>query len=113
MKALQIILIALTSFSGCTKQAVNQPVFKDTTITKPMTHDTISYLALGDSYTIGEAVPQAQSYPYQLTGSLNVLAYNTKPPRIIAVTGWTTDQLINAINASGLIGKKYDLVTLL
>jgi lysophospholipase L1-like esterase len=115
-ESITVILIALTAFSGCSKKAAIKPaIINDTTttVTKPMTNDSISYLALGDSYTIGEAVPQIQSYPYQLTNSLNTLAFNVKAPTIIAVTGWTTDQLINAIKRSGLIGKKYDFVTLL
>jgi lysophospholipase L1-like esterase len=114
MKALQIIVVALIALSGCTKKAAMVTALtNDTAKTKTMTTDSLTYLALGDSYTLGEAVPQAQSYPYQLAGSLNALAYTVKTPKIIAVTGWTTDQLINAINGSGLIGKKYDFVTLL
>lgn len=114
MKALQIILIAITGLSGCNKNAgVAQLTATDTTVkTKPMT-DSISYLALGDSYTIGEAVPPAESYPYQLTGALRYDSYNVEIPKIIATTGWTTDNLIAAIANSGIINKKFNFVTLL
>jgi lysophospholipase L1-like esterase len=120
MRALQFILITLTAFAGCTKKAespVKNTVTKtpDTTvIVKPMYPDTINYLALGDSYTVGEAEPQAQSFPYQLTDSLRTAGYtNTNNPQIIAVTGWTTLNLITAIINTPPLLHKYDLVTLL
>ncbi|WP_295673097.1 SGNH/GDSL hydrolase family protein [uncultured Mucilaginibacter sp.] len=114
MKALQIILIAITALSGCNKKAdFAPPATADTTInTKPMT-DSLSYLALGDSYTIGEAVPPAESYPYQLTSALKDKSLNVEIPKIIAITGWTTDNLIAAIANGGITGKKYNFVTLL
>src|ERR1700744_4735775 len=74
---------------------------------------SLNYLALGDSYTIGEPVPSEQSFPYQLVVSLNKQDKHTNPPTIIATTGWTTDELISAIAESGIAHKKYDLVTLL
>ncbi|MGZ3874538.1 MAG: SGNH/GDSL hydrolase family protein [Mucilaginibacter sp.] len=78
-----------------------------------MTNDPITYLALGDSYTIGQSVPQIESYPYQLVNSLNHYSLHVQAPDIIAVTGWTTDNLINAISQSSFKDKKYDFVTLL
>ncbi len=117
MRIFQIILLTLTTLSGCTKKAETItaiPVKPDTaTITKPMTTGPFTYLALGDSYTIGEAVPQIQSYPYQLTNLLNSYFINVKSPDIIAVTGWTTDNLISAIDRSAFKTNKYDFVTLL
>ena len=75
---------------------------------------TKTYLALGDSYTIGEAVPGTESYPYMLVQRLNQQGLNfSYPPKVIATTGWTTDNLINAIAQSGLEGKTFDMVTLL
>jgi len=76
-------------------------------------NDTLNYLALGDSYTIGESVPQSQSYPYQLADALNAQSFRMQPPKIIAVTGWTTDDLISAISQSGITDKKFSFVTLL
>lgn len=54
----------------------------------------VRYLALGDSYTIGEEVNADQSFPYQL---LNVLNVDKAELKIIAVTGWTTSDLLDAI----------------
>jgi lysophospholipase L1-like esterase len=114
MRSLNIILIALTTLTGCNKK--NETVktnVTDTTKTKTMTNDSLTYLALGDSYTVGEAEPQAQSYPYQLIDSLNNNGYKVLHPNVIATTGWTTQDLINAIAASGISGKKFGFVTLL
>ncbi|HEX3387372.1 MAG TPA: hypothetical protein VHS53_19385 [Mucilaginibacter sp.] len=71
---------------------------------------TLTYLALGDSYTIGEAVPQDESFPYQLTAKLNQQGLKVNEPTIIATTGWTVNNLINAIAKSGLEGKHYSFV---
>ena len=73
----------------------------------------LNYLALGDSYTIGEAVPAEQSFPYQLTAALNKEGIQVNPPTIIATTGWTVDELINAIAESNITHNKYDFVSLL
>jgi len=54
--------------------------------------DNQTWLALGDSYTIGEAVPLHQRWPHQLTRQLNF-----SNPRYLATTGWTTRDLLNAI----------------
>jgi lysophospholipase L1-like esterase len=112
MKTLQIILITLTSLTGCDNKAKISPLTTNNIKAMPVA-DSLSYLALGDSYTIGEAVPLAQSYPWQLTGLLNQNALAIKAPTIIATTGWTTDDLISAISSSGIISKKFDFVTLL
>lgn len=72
----------------------------------------LSYLALGDSYTIGEAVAQNQSFPYQLSVKLNTQGIKAADPRIIAKTGWTTGELQGAIQ-SAAITSKFDIVTLL
>ena len=55
--------------------------------------DTLTFLALGDSYTIGEAVPEAERWPVQLAGLLRDRGYVIGQPTIIAKTGWTTDEL--------------------
>ena len=65
------------------------------------------YLALGDSYTIGESVAEAERFPVQLARKLKA-----GDPTIIAKTGWTTDELNAAIDAANPQGP-YDLVTLL
>ena len=71
-----------------------------------------NYLALGDSYTIGESVPLYRSFPYQVVQLLRKKEYNFNAPEIIAKTGWTTDELLDGINNSTLLSK-YDFVTLL
>ncbi|RLJ77736.1 lysophospholipase L1-like esterase [Pedobacter alluvionis] len=71
-----------------------------------------TYLALGDSYTIGEAVKQTESFPYQLQSLLKNQNINVANPKIIATTGWTTDELQEAIKKENLSGN-YSFVTLL
>ncbi|MFM6953430.1 MAG: SGNH/GDSL hydrolase family protein [Sphingobacteriaceae bacterium] len=71
-----------------------------------------TYLALGDSYTIGEAVPAAESFPYQLQDALVKRGHSVESLKIIAQTGWTTAELQAAI-AAETVHPPYDLVTLL
>ncbi len=73
---------------------------------------TYTYLALGDSYTIGESVPTESSFPYQVYERLRSDGLNMEKPVIIARTGWTTDELQAAINPEALT-PPYNLVTLL
>lgn len=74
--------------------------------------DTITYLALGDSYTIGSGEKPENRYPNLLSQELIDRGYFFKAPRIIATTGWTTGNLIYAVN-NPPIDIKYDLVSLL
>ena len=74
--------------------------------------NSISYLALGDSYTIGEAVSEDQRWPVQLTEKLNEAGIKVDDPLIIAKTGWTTNELQEAI-AEKNPETDYDLVSLL
>lgn len=71
-----------------------------------------SFLALGDSYTIGESVPPQDNFPNQTVQVLKNDGFNFTSPEIVAKTGWTTDELQTAINARTLL-PKYDFVTLL
>ena len=73
---------------------------------------TLNYLALGDSYTIGEMVPTDQSYPNQVAALLAKKGGRIGPPTIIAKTGWRTDELIQGI-ANAKLTQKFDIVTLL
>ncbi len=113
---MKILLSAiLFSFltSGCTKQQPMpiEPV-SDRTTTSPNGEDNFTYLALGDSYTIGESVKQPESFPYQLQALLKAQGSSVANPKIIAVTGWTTDELQIGIKKENLTGT-YSFVTLL
>jgi lysophospholipase L1-like esterase len=79
---------------------------------------TASYLALGDSYTIGESVEPAGRWPMQLAAALRaegiaIDGIAVASPRIIAATGWTTDELSAAIDTAEPLGEDHALVSLL
>ena len=73
---------------------------------------TYTYLALGDSYTIGQSVLPSENFPSQTVQLLNQQNYNFKSPEILATTGWTTDELQNNIN-NHTFTPPYDFVSLL
>lgn len=70
------------------------------------------YLALGDSYSIGEGVTDAGRWPVQLATALRAHGIALEDPSIIATTGWTTDELSAAMDAAEPLGT-WDLVSLL
>jgi len=70
------------------------------------------YLALGDSYSIGEGVPEAGRWPMQLAARLRRDGLALDDPTIIATTGWTTDELSAAMDAA-VFTPPYELVSLL
>lgn len=80
----------------------------------PPTPKNYKYLALGDSYTIGQSVCETCRFPIQLKDSIGkyLNANDTFQVKIIATTGWTTSDLKGAI-AGDSSGNNYDLVTLL
>jgi lysophospholipase L1-like esterase len=71
----------------------------------------LHYLALGDSYTIGESVSAQARWPAQLVARLRRAGVVIDDPRIVAVTGWTTDELSQGMDAAQLT-PTFDLVTL-
>jgi len=73
---------------------------------------TYTYLALGDSYTIGEGVPVYENFPYQAVKNLRSAGYAFHAPEIVAKTGWTTDELQHGIEDWPLL-VSYHFVTLL
>ena len=110
-KAFLILLIGTISY-GCTKQN-NDQIAMSKVIFKPGSNlKTYSYLALGDSYTIGESVSLKEAFPNQLALSMRTDSSTTGNPTIIAKTGWTTNDLIQAIPSTNL-DPSYDFVTLL
>ena len=71
------------------------------------------FLALGDSYTIGEGVAESGRWPVQLARALRDEGIALDDPRIIATTGWTTDELSAAIDAAEPLGRLRSGVSLL
>jgi len=72
----------------------------------------LTYLALGDSYTIGEGVPAEGRWPVQLAAALRGAGTPLGDPVILATTGWTTDELSAAMDEAGHV-PPWDLVSLL
>ena len=73
--------------------------------------ETITYLALGDSYTVGESVTNGSSFPAQLSAKIEENKNYKVNTTVIAQTGWRTDQLVSSIG--GRESGDYNLVTLL
>ncbi|MEM8906497.1 MAG: SGNH/GDSL hydrolase family protein [Bacteroidota bacterium] len=88
------------------------PTLIDSTELSPSLPISINYLALGDSYTIGEDVDSTQRYPNLLAGQLQTAGLDVDSPTIIAQTGWTTRNLLQAIDAADLTDT-FELVSLL
>ena len=113
---LSIFLLSCSSDDSASKTAVIPPV----PVTPPKTEipttpisGAVKYLALGDSYTIGQSVCETCRFPEQLKSSLKTIYPQTDfSLKVIARTGWTTANLISAINNENP-DADYDLVTLL
>ena len=103
--ALLTPFIGLITVAGCTKQAPATDNTTDDSLSK-------SYLALGDSYTIGESVSTQERFPAQTVAILKSHGARVAQPQYIARTGWTTTDLQDAINKTSL-KTSYDLVSLL
>lgn len=103
MKKLVLLFLFLLILTAC-----NTP--RNTTISEDMDY---SYLALGDSYTIGEGVPLTEAWPVQLTERLKQRGHKVAPPKIIARTGWTTRNLITNIESEIDVQRRFDLVSIL
>lgn len=101
--ALALCGLALTLASGCGTNASHSI---------PSAGDSYTFLALGDSYTIGQSVAPDESFPVQLAASLAGQGVSLGAPQIIARTGWTTADLERAMDAGTRQGP-YSLVTLL
>jgi len=94
----RLIFFILYIFSGCsTGKNIRMP--------------SSTFLALGDSYTIGESVAVSENFPNQTVQLLKKKGINIGHPLIVATTGWTTTDLINAL--SSIPKHQYDYVTLL
>jgi len=82
-------------------------------MSKTFGQEPLKYLALGDSYTIGEQVAEENSWPFQLTSHLNTKSFKVEDPEIIAVTSWRTDELLDSIAVQEYKANTFDLVSLL
>lgn len=79
---------------------------------KSSNNPTCEYLALGDSYTIGEAVPNDKAWPIQLANVLTDKGMLINSTTIIAKTGWRTDEMLLAAQEK-IENKKFEMVSLL
>jgi acyl-CoA thioesterase-1 len=104
-----VTLFLILLLTGCSTENTNT-----NTNTNPEPTKTIKYLALGDSYTIGQSVCETCRFPMQLETEIKgiLTVNNLITTNIIAQTGWTTTNLKSAI-ASQNLSNDYDLVTLL
>lgn len=79
-----------------------------------MSTQAASFLALGDSYTIGESVTEANRWPVRLSKGLNDNGIVIEKPTIVATTGWKTFELQAALEEQEKdLAPHYDLVSLL
>lgn len=109
MKTLFAILFLFTCSSSCSKNEAE-------IMPKQIVAKKYHYLALGDSYTIGEMVAPPDNFPGQVYAMMKNDTVDFQPPRIIAKTGWTTDELetgIIAANNAEPLRSSYDFVSLL
>lgn len=105
---LTLIVFLFSSLPSCSQ---TEEIRFEQIVGDPNNQEIITYLALGDSYTVGESVDFEDSFPAQLSTKIEEnknLQVNTT---VIAQTGWRTDQLISAVG--GRESADYNLVTLL
>lgn len=103
------LLIIIVFSLACTSNIMDD---QNPDIVESIPNSKSNYLALGDSYTIGQSVSEVERFPVILTNQLNKMGHSYNAPRIIAKTGWTTDELASAIVDEN-IKDTFDLVTLL
>ena len=117
IKYLHYLVLATLIFTGCstssklTENTAKSP--EDEPNQANGNEAKYSYLALGDSYTIGESVEESERWPVQLTKELRERGYAMAAPKIIAKTGWTTADLIAGINREIEVQRDFDLVSIL
>jgi len=107
MKRATILLLLLFFTLSCSSDDDSQEV----TVDPDTPSASFKYLALGDSYTIGQGVNESGRWPNQLSTQLILNGIDVEETKIIAQTGWKTDQLLNAIAEEGPTG--FNLVSLL
>lgn len=112
LKAFGYILV-FTLLSSCSKQeTAPPPPFVPLPVIPNVPSPPLKYLALGDSYTIGQSVPVDDRFPHQTVAMLKQSGRQFSEPEYIATTGWTTANLLSAIGTANK-PKNYDVVSLL
>jgi lysophospholipase L1-like esterase len=114
-KILSFLTLFVATTSSCMKEKDTPSVptvVVDTTKTLTPIRN-LRYLALGDSYTIGERVAENERFPNQLAEALAKQEIYITNLRNIARTGWTTDELQTGITAAAIADSTYDMVSLL
>jgi hypothetical protein len=106
---MMISLAVLVIASGCSKE---DPFYRAPVVPVDTTLRPKTYLALGDSYTIGQSVSEEQRFPYHTVRQLIDKNVEMSQAEIVAATGWSTGNLLSALNANPPT-KTYDFVTLL
>lgn len=119
-KQIVIVILSIFLLSCSSEEISSETALTSTPVIPPSTQvpttaisGSVNYLALGDSYTIGQSVCETCRFPEQLKSSLkSIYPQSSFSLKIIATTGWTTSNLISAIKTQNP-DSNYDLVTLL
>ena len=118
------IFFLLIFINGCTSNSnyndedlnIDKDDFSDSLIVEDNLNNQrespYSFIALGDSYTIGEGINEDERWPNQFVDVAYENGVDFDQPMIIAETGWKTYDLLNAINQTNFT-KKYDYISLL
>ena len=104
------LFILIFGIISC-QQAINEEIVTPKTIFTPKDSTSISWLALGDSYTIGQGVNQADRFPAQTLALLKTKYIRTQRLTYVAKTGWTSYDLLKSMAEQNLEG--HDFVSLL
>ncbi|WP_162418940.1 SGNH/GDSL hydrolase family protein [Cyclobacterium roseum] len=105
------LIAYLCLLTSCINQDSMLPLPPKTETSKPP--QEIRYLALGDSYTIGEGEKRENTYPEQVKRILEVEDWAFSNTQILAKTGWTSGELLEATLNQGLKNERFDFVSLL
>ncbi|MBW1293959.1 SGNH/GDSL hydrolase family protein [Aquimarina litoralis] len=104
-----ILLLFILVFGCSSDESIQNPVQQEEDQIEEI--QKFSFLALGDSYTIGQGVTESESWPFQLQNAFASNTQKIETVKVIAQTGWTTGNLISAIDTQN--PENYDIVSLL